>query len=156
MAAQEAGRLVVIANETLAGTLLGEEIYRKTDQGRRPVFVVAPALNSRLRSWYNDNAGALAAARKRLDSTLEYLRDAKVTAEGDVGDEDPVVALQDALCQYTDVSEVLVSTHPPERSNWLEKGVVDRIREQVGSLPVEHVIIDLSKDEAARRATHAG
>ena len=45
--------------------------------------------------------------------------------------------------------EVIISTHPPQRSRWLERGVVDRARRDV-DLPVTHVVVDLEAEAAAR------
>ena len=41
--------------------------------------------------------------------------------------------------------EIVISTHPPERSRWLEHGVVDRAREQI-DLPITHVVVDLTAE----------
>ena len=70
---------------------------------------------------------------------LVALWSAGVTADGEIGDSDPVVALQDALRRYRP-DEVIVSTHPPGRSNWLEKGVVEKARAVAAPLPVFHVV----------------
>jgi GABA permease len=42
----------------------------------------------------------------------------------------------------------VISTHPPERSNWLEAGVVERARAEL-DIPVTHVIVDLTRSGAA-------
>jgi hypothetical protein len=46
--------------------------------------------------------------------------------------------------------ELIISTHPPDRSKWLERGVVERARREV-PLPVTHVVVDLEA-EAERSA----
>jgi hypothetical protein len=71
-----------------------------------------------------------------------------VFARGDVGDGDPIQAVDDALRIFP-ATEIIVSTHPAGRSNWLEKGVVDRCTQRF-RLPVTHVVVDLAhpaKDE---------
>src|SRR5262249_26456271 len=40
------------------------------------------------------------------------------------------------------VDEVLVSTHPEEKSGWLRRGVLDQIRSAAGEVPVEHLVSD--------------
>jgi hypothetical protein len=45
---------------------------------------------------------------------------------------------------------VIISTHPPERSRWLEQGVVERAERDV-PLPVAHVV-DLEAERAASTA----
>ena len=92
-----ARRLIVVANQTLIGASLHREIRKRLAGADGVVRVVAPALNSRLRHWVSDADGALAEARARLDASLEALRAAGIQATGDVGDDDPVQALEDAL-----------------------------------------------------------
>jgi hypothetical protein len=76
---------------------------------------------------------------------------AGLRARGYVGDHhDPNTALEDALREFA-ADEVLVSTHPPERSRWLEAGVVERARRDI-PLPVTHVVVDLKAEAAATPA----
>ena len=44
-------------------------------------------------------------------------------AKGEIGDSDPNVAIEDALRVFP-ADEIVISTHPAERSRWLERGVV--------------------------------
>jgi hypothetical protein len=45
--------------------------------------------------------------------------------------------------------EIVISTHPPERSHWLERGVVERARDEI-DLPVTHVVVDLAAEPSVR------
>jgi hypothetical protein len=63
-----------------------------------------------------------------------------------IGDSDPNVAIEDALRVFA-ADEILISTHPPERSRWLEHGVVDKAKERI-DLPITHVVVDLNADRA--------
>jgi hypothetical protein len=128
----------VIANETVAGEALRAEIVRRAASGHSEVLVVCPALNSRLRRWFSDEDGARAAAKDRLESSLAALLEVDIAAQGQIGDGDPVQAAEDALRTFA-ADEIIVSTHPPGRSNWLEKNVVGRVRERF-SLPITHVL----------------
>jgi len=133
-------KLLVIANETIAGESLHRHIQEIVAPGGR-VVIVAPALSSRLKYLFSDVDGPRAQAQVRLDDSLELLRGQGLTAEGEVGDGNPVRAFQDAVAVY-EPDAVLVSTHPPGRSNWLENGVVEKIEAHT-DLPVEHVVVDL-------------
>ena len=143
-------RILVVANETVAGEALRDEIVHRAGEGAE-VFVVAPALNSRLRHWTSDEDRARAAAQARLDASLAALAEAGVDAEGHVGDDDPVRAV-DAALRICPADELIVSTHPPGRSNWLEKDVVRLLRERYGC-PIAHVVVDLAHEEARARAS---
>jgi hypothetical protein len=46
--------------------------------------------------------------------------------------------------------EIVVSTHPPGRSNWLEHGIVERASERF-DLPIMHVVVDLEAEAEASR-----
>jgi len=49
--------------------------------------------------------------------------------------------VRDALTQLEPpVDEILVSTHPEEKSGWLRRNVLDRIKATAGDVPVEHLV----------------
>ena len=139
-----ARKILVVANETVGGDELRDLLGRKAEGVNEDVLLVCPALNSRLRTWTSDEDGARAAAQERLDESLARLRDAGVTARGEIGDGDPLQALEDALRTFP-ADEIVVSTHPPGRSNWLEQGVVENARLRF-DVPVSHVVVDLAAE----------
>jgi uncharacterized membrane protein len=145
-------RILVVANETVAGRALRAEVVLRA-QGDVDVLVVCPALNSPLRHWASDEDHARAEAQKRLDGSLAALAEAGVLARGEVGDADPIQAMEDALRTFG-ADEIILSTHPPGRSNWLEKGVVGRARESF-DVPLTHVVVDL-EHESEQAAPTAG
>ncbi len=134
-------RVLVVANETVGGDELMEVIGELALTGRSLFYVVCPALNSRLRTWTSDEDPARAAAQKRLQATLARLSTVGIEARGDVGDVDPLVAVEDAVRKFRP-NALVVSTHPEGRSNWLERGVVSALRERY-DVPVTHVVVDL-------------
>jgi phosphopantetheine adenylyltransferase len=94
-----------------------------------------------------------AAAGRRLEKTLEALRAAGIPASGHVVDTDPVAATRDALATLEPPpDEIVVSTHPQQRSGWLRKNVVERIKDAAHGLPVEHVVVDLTEERADAEA----
>ena len=107
---------------------------------------MTPALNSPLRHWVSDEDGARAAAADRLEASLEAMRAAGMKARGEIGDSDPVQAIDDALRTFAP-DDIVISTHPEGRSNWLERGVVDAARERF-DVPITHVVVDLDADRA--------
>jgi hypothetical protein len=143
-------RVLVLANETVGGEELMEALGEMALTGPASFFVAAPALNSRLKTWTSDEDPARAAAQRRLDATLSRLRDVGVSANGNVGDVDPLVAVEDCVRTFRP-TDIVVSTHPPGRSNWLERGVVQAIRDRY-DVPVTHVVVDLEAQEAPGKA----
>lgn len=135
-------RILVVANETVGGRELRDVLLAKALGAHEEVLVVCPALNSRARTWASDEDGARAAAQERLDASLERLRAAGVEARGEVGDGDPLLAIEDAVRTFGP-SEIVISTHPEGRSHWLERDVVGAARERF-DVPITHVVVDLS------------
>ena len=139
--------VLVVANETVGGPELRSEIQELAGERTR-VLVVCPALNSPLRHWASDEDDARAAAQERLDRSLASMRAAGLEAEGEIGDGDPLQAIEDAIRTFRP-DELIISTHPPGRSHWLERGVVDRARERF-EIGLTHVVVDLDADRADR------
>jgi Ca2+/Na+ antiporter len=142
-------RILVIANETVGGEALRQQIERRGEGQRSRVLVVSPALNSPLRHWASDEDPARAAARKRLDTSLERLRQSGIEADGEVGDAEPLQAIEDAVRTFGP-DEIIISTHPEGRSHWLERGVVTGARERF-AVPITHVVVDLEAEEERER-----
>jgi hypothetical protein len=134
-------RILVVANETVGGEELLAILRSKSEGVQENVLVVCPALNSQVRTWTSDEDGARAAAQARLDASLARLASDGIQAEGEVGDGDPLQAMEDALRTFG-ADEIVISTHPEGRSNWLERGVVSAARERF-DVPITHVVVDL-------------
>jgi hypothetical protein len=137
-------RILVIANETVGGETLRDEIRRRSEGVEERVRVVCPALMSPVRYFASDEDQARANAHARLERSLAALREAGVTAEGEVGDADPIQSIEDALRTFG-ADEVIISTHPEGRSVWLERGVVRAARERF-DVPITHVVVDLQAE----------
>jgi hypothetical protein len=137
-------RILVIANETVGGKTLRSAIQRRAEGVREEILVVVPALNSPLRHWASDDDDARARAQDRLATSLERLNADGVNARGEVGDSEPLQAIEDALRTFG-ADEIIISTHPEGRSNWLEKGVVSGARERF-ALPITHIVVDIEAE----------
>jgi nucleotide-binding universal stress UspA family protein len=142
--ADDERRILVIANETVGGETLREEIRRRASTFEEQVLVVCPALNSPIRHWASDDDSARAHAQQRLEASLARLKEAGIEARGEVGDSEPLQAIEDALRTFG-ADEIIISTHPEGRSNWLEKGVVSGARERF-AVPITHVVVDLEAE----------
>jgi hypothetical protein len=137
-------RILVVANETVGGRTLREQVEQSVGDQRAEVLVVSPALNAPLRHWTSDEDAARDDAKKRLDQSLSRLRKQGISARGEVGDADPLQAIEDALRTFG-ADEIIISTHPEGRSNWLERGVVTGARERF-AVHITHVVVDLDAE----------
>lgn len=141
-------RLLVVANETVGGRALLEEIGNRCRGRDCQILVVTPALvGSRAAHWASDVDAAIALARERMELSLAAIHQLGLEARGQIGDSDPNVAIEDALRLFP-ADEIVISTHPPHRSHWLEGGVVERARGEI-ELPVTHVVVDLATERVA-------
>jgi hypothetical protein len=141
--------VLVVANETVAGRSLVDALERRAQEDPLRVTVVCPVSEPREGYVVYEDTRRASAAR-RLEKTLAKLRDAGIPADGHVVDTDPVDAVRDALAQLEPPpDEVIVSTHPQERSGWLRRHVVERVAKVAGETPVEHVVVDLAAEQGA-------
>lgn len=136
--ADQPHRLIVVANRTCPCPGLIEEVATRTLARAGHVLVVAPALNSRLRHWMSDSDAAIAAAAQRLKLAVDHLRGAGVHAEGEVGDADPLLAIEDAMTAFP-ADAIILSTWPKGTSCWLERDLLARARARF-AVPIEHLV----------------
>ena len=138
--------LLVVANETVTGRALIEAVERRSGAGDLRVTVICP-VNQSGRGYVVYEDTRRAAAGRRLDRTLELLHEEGISAHGLVVESDPVTAVRDALAQLEPpIDEIVVATHPQQKSGWLRKNVIDRIRAVAGDRPVEHVVVDVTAE----------
>jgi len=136
-------RILVVANETVAGKPLIDAVKRRADGGEVEVHVISPQ-NQPKHGYVVYDEHVRDAAQNRLEITLALLREAGIDAGGEVMDPDPYSAVMDALGE-DDYDEIIVSTHPETRSGWLREGLVDRVQ-RAARRPVEHVVVDLDAE----------
>jgi hypothetical protein len=142
-------RILVIANETVAGDTLHAMIRQKSEGYRTNVLVVAPAQPSPLQHFASDDDPGRRAALQRVDASLAKLREAGFSAQGQVGDPDPLQSIEDALRTFGP-DEIIISTHPEGRSHWLERKIVEHARDRF-AVPITHVVVDLQSHRSEVR-----
>jgi hypothetical protein len=139
--------VLVVANETLVGDELIVAVHRRAARGPIRAVVVAP-VSEPVAGYVVYEDSRRAAAGRRLDRTVEAFRAAGIPAHGGVFSAGPLDAVKDILAQER-IDELIVSTHPEEKSGWLRRNLMDEIRKAAGDRPVEHVVADV----AARSGT---
>jgi hypothetical protein len=141
-------RYLVIANQTLAEAELTEAIRRRLEAGPSSFYVLVP----------NTDHGDLAArltraapigpavgdatsdhqatehAQHRLGQLLDDLRKLDADVDGDLGDADPLKAVDGALAGRQ-FDEIILSTLPQRVSKWLSMDLPHRLHRHTG-LPV--------------------
>lgn len=136
-------RVLVLANQTVdSEELLGE--LRRIGADRDAEYLVVVPVNpvdtgaAATHGPRDVTEATQEAAQGRLDSTLFALQSENLAAEGQLGDERPLRALDRAVAQF-DPDQIVIATLPPEFSVWQRFDVVDRARAQF-NVPVTHVV----------------
>ena len=142
--------ILVVANETVASQRLLDAVRAEAHAGEDFVTVLAP-VNPPSAGYVVYQDTRRAAAGRRLDRTLACLREAGISAHGLVVETGPVDAVRDALAQLDPPPDrIVVSTHPRQKSGWLRRDVVDRIRDVANGRDVEHIVADRDKSAAEK------
>jgi hypothetical protein len=124
--------VLVVANETVLGEPLLDRIRARAEEGPASFLIVCPQ---------SDPArGDHPEAERRLRSALSLLRSEGLDVHGQIAHPDPFVAAMEAI-EDDRTDELIVSTYPGERSGWLRRDLVGRLRAQSG-LPVQHVVVE--------------
>jgi hypothetical protein len=135
-----ARRVLVVANRTLGGAELRAALHRRAATGSE-FHIVAPILCSRIHYIASDVDRELDEARDRLSTALALARAEGLAVTGKVGDPNAALgAIEDELRQHG-ADELIISTYPRGESNWLETGIVDRLRDEL-DVPVAHVVVE--------------
>lgn len=134
-------RILVIANQTLGGDHLARRVQALLREGPCLFHVLVPASPPLHRAWTEGEA--LAAARERLEATLERFSALGATVDGELGDPSdgtPIPAIRGVL-EREHFDLIILSTLPPGVSRWLGMDLPHRVS-RLTDTPVEHVIAE--------------
>jgi hypothetical protein len=132
-------RILVIANRTLCEQHLLDELHGRRLDGHPVSFHLLVPASHPHGGWTDFQAEN--EARARLADMLDTLAAASIGATGEIGDANPVLAVEDLMRRGEGFDEIIISTLPAGVSRWLAKNVVRRLRTHTG-LPVTHVIAE--------------
>jgi hypothetical protein len=143
-------RYLILANQTLGGTELQHAVRERIERSDASFYIVVPMIEPRreARNWSEGSQPASTfeppefeaadkarkRARHRLNQMVEAIKTAGGTADGEVGQDDPVGAAKDVL-ERESFDEVIVSTLPARVSRWLKMDLPSRIS-RMTDLPV--------------------
>ena len=140
-------RVLVVANRTLHGEELRAELHRRAAGGAE-IHIVAPILCSRIHYIASDVDSELTEARDRLATALAWADAEGLDATGKVGDASSAFGVVEDELREHGADEVIISTYPHGRSNWIETGIVERLRDEL-DIPVTHVVVQPVAQPAA-------
>jgi hypothetical protein len=120
--------VLVVANQTVVSDELFDRIRKRAGQGNAAFLIVAP----------QGDAEEHEDADRRMRRALTELRSEGINAHGQIVHPDPYTAAMNVVNDER-VDEIIISTFPGEKSGWLRRDLVERLRKDTG-LPVDHVI----------------
>jgi hypothetical protein len=132
-------KILALVSEPISADALRSAVGEEAAEDAE-VLVVAPALNTKKRFFLADPDPAIERAEAVQEETVARLDDEGIDAAGDTGEEDPLLALQDALVTY-DADEIVLFTHAGGKRNWLEDGLVEQAKERF-TAPVRHLVVE--------------
>jgi hypothetical protein len=141
-------RYLVIANQTLAEAELTEAIRQRMEAGPSSFYLLVPNTDHGDLAARISRSAPLGApvadaavdhlatehAQHRLGQLLEDLRALGTDADGDIGEADPIAAVDNLLATRT-FDEIILSTLPKHVSKWLRMDLPHRLHRHSG-LPV--------------------
>jgi hypothetical protein len=142
--------LVVAAEEHIR-----EPVRRELEQRARgretELRVVVPALaDSPFQHAAGDVDEGLERAQQQLVTSLTEVGGNGVRAAGQVGDPDPIRAIEDALYDFP-ADEIVVVTHDTDAARWLEDDLFDHAKRRFEP-PITHFVVANGTVEEAGRA----
>jgi hypothetical protein len=130
--------ILVVATEALEGEGLGNEL-RGAGGADIELDVLAPILASRSHQLAGDIDRERKEARQRLGASLAWAAEHGFTAKGEVGDEDPLIAIEDELRDFG-VDEVVIVRHARERRSWLANRMLGYLAQEL-EVPVREIVV---------------
>ena len=128
-------RYLVVSDLMVGSTQLKEFVRDRTGGDGSRFHLVVPTMPDRRHlAW--DESEAHLIARRRLVNGLEWMREIDPSADGEIGDVDPILAIEDAL-RTTDYDAIVLAVR--ERPNRRRLRVATRARNAF-DLPVLDVL----------------
>ena len=150
-------RYLIVANQTLGGAELRNELRQRAAAGDASFYVLVPNTSAAhyhvvpaaggmvpmptLATSYGgpaSDAEATEEARGRLSDLLAYLAELRVEAEGHLGSAHPIEGIEEAFAERQ-FDEVIIATLPKRLSRWLGSDVPHQVERRFG-IPVTTVV----------------
>jgi hypothetical protein len=128
--------VLVVANETVLGEPLLNAIRERAAKASGVSFLIVSPQSDSIESIAIGHPDA----ERRLRGAVAELRSEGIDVHGQIAHPDPYTATMETIHDER-VDEVIVSTFPGERSGWLRRDLIGRLRSDSG-LPIQHVVVE--------------
>lgn len=142
-------RVLVVVDRAIVDVASVPDAVLRAEQRADDVYVIAPILTSRAGWLTNDDVRWRDEASERLASVLHRMRTEQgIAAEGRLGDESPLTAIDDALKEFA-TDEIIIIVHDDEHRHWRERGMAKKIRRRY-TQPLIEVLVRADGSTSAR------
>jgi Cys-tRNA synthase (O-phospho-L-seryl-tRNA:Cys-tRNA synthase) len=133
-------RILVVTTAPVPGESLRDRVRAEAGAEDAEVKVVAPVADLSPLDWLaNDEDEARGVAAERAKEAETVLEPDADSVEAEVGDTDPVQAIEDALREFP-ADELMLVTHRDVEAGWLEEGTAEEALARF-DLPVTHLVV---------------
>jgi hypothetical protein len=136
-AGDQTRHILVVASATLGGDDLRREL--QAGGADAELDVLAPILSSRSHYWASDLDHERERAQERLRASLAWAAEQGFDAKGEVGDPDPLIAIEDELRDFG-ADEIIIATQPGEHTSWLASRMLSHLAREL-DIPVRQVAV---------------
>ncbi len=135
-------RYIVVAHKTLGGAHLLEHLHLLREEDPYCTFHLVVPEHHPFSGW--DDHLARTRAREVLDEMLTRLASMRIGATGEVGDANPVFAVNNTLLREgrDAFTGIVLSTLPKGISRWWLFDVPKRMANEFRWLPITHLVAD--------------
>jgi hypothetical protein len=130
-------RLLVVTTAVLEPETLRERVERHAGGRPAEIKIVAPAADVSPLQWLASDEDAARGDAERVAGESAAAVEGEARVETEVGDTDPVQAIEDALRTFP-ADEVIVITREGDDASWLEADAGAEANERFG-VPVTHL-----------------
>ena len=138
--------VLVVAERMLHGEELRQQLQPEPGVDLE-LDVLSPVMASRRHHWAGDVDREREQAQVRLEASLAWARQQGFVAKGEVGDPDAMRAIEDELRDFG-ADEVIIVTHPSERTTWLANRMVSHLKRQL-EVPVREIVMGDEHDRSS-------
>ena len=120
-------RLLVAAGGVVANVNSLPVLVRSLLDAASDILVITPVLPGRLQWLASDTDRARHHADARLETVLGQFEEMDLPAAGQVGDETPLTAIEDAARSFAP-DHILIALRSSQEADWQERGLLDQVR----------------------------
>ena len=133
-------RLLIAAGQSASGPDELPPGVRELIDGAEEILVVTPTLPTRLEWLASATDKRREQADERLRTVLGHLEEIGSEARGQVGADDPALAIEDAIRDFAP-DHLLIALRSPEDADWQEQGLLEELKQRL-ELPMTSFVID--------------